>query len=589
MISEKMIDALLLTRVSRCVLIVDIVESVRLIQSNESSTIVHWLEIVRFVKEHLEAHGGGRLVKSLGDGLLLEFDNVLPAMRMAFDVLGCSRDLNARLEDDDQVHLRMGLELTEVLVGEDDIYGHGVNMAARLATLARPGEIITSSAVRENITPDFDADVEDMGECYLKHIKEPVRAFRIGPPGPRPAPLRVDPTASMLPTLAVVPFSNGGTAVVGEVLAEELIRALSQSSQVNVISRMSTRAFRHASGDARLVGDHLQAHYVLTGRVMEHDKAVSVSLQLTETRTDTVVWAERMTSKLADILMGDQDLVVKVTSAIGKSILKREFDRARTLPLPTVESYGLLLGSISAMYRLSRSEFERAGEILEHLIDREPRQPLPLAWKANWHVLKVQQGWTDNPETERRLALGQTGRALDLDSENDVALTFNGFVQTNLFRDFEAGEEQYDKALLSNPNASLAWLLKGMMHAFRGEGDLAVEFCGRAQSLSPFDPQRFFYDSLNSGAYISAGDYAQAEKIALRSLKANSTHTSTLRSLAIAQWQLGKHEEARATVQKLTVLEPGLTRSNWLKKNPGAKSPLGEKLIDILMQAGLPE
>lgn len=576
-------------RLRSCILAVDIVESVRLIEADEDATIRRWLALVSHVKAKLVNVPEGRLVKSLGDGMLLQFDDVTSALKLAFDCMTAANLQNDTLSDVQQVHLRMGVEVSEILVGEDDIYGHGVNMAARLATLAKPGEIVVSADVRDEVTADIDADIEDMGECFLKHVADPVRAYRIGPPGHRPILLSADSMAAMMPTVAVVPFLNGGTVVMGEVLAEELIRALSQSERVNVISRMSTRAFRRTDLSAREIGQHLNANYVLAGRCFEADGRITVSLELSEARRNAVVWSDQMQANIRDILMGGQDLIAAIVAEVGKAILEREFDRARTLPLETVESYGLLLGAITSMYRLSRGEFERAGEMLEHLIDREPRQPLPLAWMGNWHVLKVQQGWTDNAGREAQLAHARTQRALDLDSENAQALTIDGFVQTNLFRNLEKAEERYSSAIESNPNASLAWLLKGMMHAFRGEGQKAVEYSTRAQTLSPIDPQKYFYDSLTSGAYISAGDFQRAEVSALQSLKANATHTSTLRVLAIAQWQLDKHEEARLSVKKLTLLDPDFTISRWRRENPAAQYEQGKLVADVLKAAGAPE
>ena len=571
-----------------CVLVVDVVESVRLIQKDEDATIRRWLMLVEKVKSQLNDGKVGRVVKSLGDGLLLQFDEVPAALKVAFSVIEAARVQNATVAEDQKVHLRVGMEVSEVLVGADDIYGHGVNMAARLATLAKPGEIVVSTSVRDEVTADIHADIEDMGECFLKHVADPVRAYRIGPPGHRPVLLSAVSLASMLPTVAVIPFQNGGTVVMGEVLAEELIRALSQSDRVNVISRMSTRAFRNSLLSSKEIGEHLKANYVLNGRCRHDGERVTLLLELSESRSNAIVWAEPFQAQIRDVLNGGQEMIANIVGQIGKTILQREFERARTLPLPTVESYGLLLGAIASMYRLSRSEFERAGEMLEHLIEREPRQPLPLAWMGSWHVLKVQQGWTDDANREGQLAQARTGRALDLDSENDQALTIDGLVRTNLLRDFSTAEDRYSHAISNNPNASMAWLLKGMMHAFRGEGGVAVDFSKRAQSLSPLDPQKFYYDCLTSAALIANEQYESAETFALNSLKANSTHTSTLRVLAIAQWQLDKFEESRKTVTKLMVLEPDLTIAKWQQNNPSARYSHGKNLAKILKDAGVP-
>lgn len=474
-------------------------------------------------------------------------------------------------------------------MGEMDIYGHGVNMASRLASLAKPGEIVVSADVVSEFTPDLDARVEDMGDCYVKNVEEPIRAYRITPPGAEPVRLGPVELAAMLPSIAVIPLRDGGDLAVGEVLAEELIRALSQSDRINVTSRLSTRAFRSGERTAREIGRHLGSHYVLSGRCSIAGGQVQVSLELVETRTEQVVWADSLRSTLRSILLGGQELISRTVAEVGQAIHQREFRRAKSLALPNLESYSLLLGAINGMYRLSRRDFERSGAMLEHLIDREPRQPLPLAWLGNWHVLKVQQGWIDDTAREGSKARARTERALDLDPENDQALTIDGWVHTHLTKDFDAAGDRFRRAIAANPSASMAWLLNGMMHGFRGEGEASVEMCLRARSLSPLDPQRFFYECLLSSAYLTAGRWQDAEDSAQTSLRLNANHTSTLRCLAIAQYKLNKHDEARETVQKLTLLEPKLTVEAWQSNNPSATFEHGKEFAGILQDCGLPE
>ena len=573
----------------RCVLIIDIVESVRLIERNEEATVAAWIAIVQHVKSALLPETSGTFVKSTGDGMLLQFGSVADALKVAFGCQAFSRAQGAEVDEQDRVYLRMGLEISDILVDEHDIYGHGVNLAARLATLAGPGEIIVSARVRDTLTSDLDADIEDLGDCYLKHVEEPVRAYRVGPPGPRPRIRANRGFGNMLPTLAVIPFSNGGTLVLGEVLAEELIRAISQSNRMNVISRLSTTQFRGSVMPASDIGKHLKANFVLSGTCREHDGKLMAALELTDTRSGDLVWADRLVGDVGGLLLGDQEFVSRIISAMGTAIIKRELQRSRSLPLPTLESYSLLLGAIAAMYRLSQGEFERAEKMLDELIYREPREPLPLAWMGNWHVLKVQQGWTQNADRESRLAQDRTAKALDMDPENYLALTIDGFVQTNLRQDLEVGEARYVQALEINPNAPLAWLLRGVRHAFKGLGDTAVQYTDRALSLSPFDPQKFFYTSLASSANFSAGQYREAKELAQISLKENRSHTSTLRVLAASQWQLGEEEDARHTGEILLGMEPSLTVSSWLRRSPAAETPQGREMAEILEKIGIPK
>ena len=175
-------------RARRVVLIADIVESVRLIEADEEGIVARWLALVRQIEKDLMPANKGHLVKSLGDGLLLEFEDARTAVKAAFAIQQASARDNQGQPPDKLMLLRIGIEDSDVIINEHDVFGHGVNLAARLTSLAGPGEIVTSAAVREQLTPDLDADVEDLGDCFLKHVKDPVRAYRLRPPGASPPP-----------------------------------------------------------------------------------------------------------------------------------------------------------------------------------------------------------------------------------------------------------------------------------------------------------------------------------------------------------------------------------------------------------------
>jgi tetratricopeptide (TPR) repeat protein len=227
--------------------------------------------------------------------------------------------------------------------------------------------------------------------------------------------------------------------------------------------------------------------------------------------------------------------------------------------------------------------------MLEAVAERVPRHPIPHAWLAEWHVLRVQQGWADDAKREALLALDCTRRSLDADPNCSLALAIDGFANTNLLKRFDVAEDRYDLALRANPNEALAWLLKGTLHAFRGEGAQAVEHTEHARRLSPLDPLRYFYDSLAATAALSAGRYERAIELAQGSLRLNRTHTSTWRALAIAQVQLGRVDEARKTAGQLLALEPGLTVKGYLERSPSSAFETGKIWSDALRVAGVPD
>ncbi len=579
-------------RAIRTVLVVDIVELVRLIEQDEEGAVARWLSLVNHVEADLLAAGEGRLVKCLGDGMLMEFGDVRAAVSAALAIRHASKRLNFGVTPDRQMLLRMGIEISDVIIDQRDLYGRGVNLATRLATLAGPDEIVISAEVRDRLTPVLDADVEDLGECYLKHVEAPVRAYRIGPPGPRPMITPGFSLGELRPTLAVIPFTaRDGTPeqhVLGEVLAEELIRELSRSPDVNVISRLSTTAFRGRVVTLAEVNAHLNADYVLSGIYQVDGQRITLDAELAEAKTGHVTWADRVHDRLAGILSGEQELVGRIVAEIRRAVRSRELQRARSQALPTLKSYTLLMAAITLMHRLSPRDFEEACKLLQTLIDRARRQPIPLAWLAKWHVLRVQQGWSADPQQDAQLALQCTKQALDTDPECSLALAIDGLVHTNLLKRLDVAQERYQRAIAASPNDSLAWLLKGTLHAFTDEGDLAVHDTELALKLSPLDPHRYYYELLAATAHLTAGHYERALDLARSSLRANRSHTSTLRVMTVAQWQLGRRREARQTAQELMRLEPGLTIDRYLARTPSASYNIGKRIAKVLHQAGIP-
>jgi class 3 adenylate cyclase/TolB-like protein/tetratricopeptide (TPR) repeat protein len=580
-------------RGTRAVLIVDIVESVRLIEQDEEGAISRWLSLVDYVEADLLAAGEGRLVKYLGDGMLLEFGDVRAAVSAALAIQHASKRQNFGVPPERQILLRMGIEIGDVIIEGRDLYGRGVNLATRLASLAGPGEVVISARVRDQITPDLDADVEDLGDCFLKHVQHPVRAYRIGPPGPRPVIAPGFSLDELRLTLAVIPFAARDVApehhVLGEVLAEEIIQELSRSQDLNVISRLSTTAFRSRQVTLAEINTHLHADYVLSGTYRIDGQRVRLDAELAEASSSHVVWARRFTDRLVGILGEQSELISHVVADVGTAVMSRELQRARSQPLPTLKNYTLLMAAITLMHRNLLENFEEARGILQTLLDRATRQPIAQAWLANWHVLRVQQGWSADPAQDAQLALGCTKRALDADPECSLALAIDGFVHTNLLKRLDVAQERYRRAIETNPNEALAWLLKGTLHAFMGDGGPAVDNTQRALRLSPLDPHRYFYHSLAATACLSDRRYRETIDLAQQSLRANCRHTSTFRAKAIAEWQLGLHDDARATVRELLRLEPELTVSRYLKRTPAEPFDTGREWAEALRGAGLPE
>ncbi len=582
-----------LERRSKTVLFADIVDSVRLIQAHEEKAIRRWLDFIEGLKSTVIPAHRGRLLRIIGDGILMEFDDAADAVHLAFDLLAATERANEGLPDDEWMQMRIGINMGPIVsTGDQEIFGHNVNLAARLLTLAEPGEIVATAPVRDALSHELDAEFEDLGECYLRNVTSPVRAFRLHSRG---ANARVRPILteeSLLPTVAVVPFVPQSATPdhfdLGEALADEMISSFSRSGAINVISRLSTTGFRMRESSLSEIGAALSADFVVSGSYSGDGNRVTLDIEMAEVRSGLVLWANRIGEEVSGFLQPDGPVQSAVENML-RAVLKREVRRALSKPLPTLESYSLLMAATTLMHRLSPYDFKVARRFLETLVDRAPREPAPLAAMARWHVLRVVQGLTDSVEREAALARQCTRRALDLDPENVQALVAEGFVLTNLMHRLDEAEQVYDMALELSPNDAHGRLMRGTLYAFRSEGEKAMRDTERAMHLAPLDPLRFFFLSLAGTACIAAENYSRALSLATASLRLNRMHTSTLRVKTIAEMRLGQAEAARQTAAELLSLQPGLTVSGWLRSSPGRSFPIGRDAAEALKEAGIPE
>jgi class 3 adenylate cyclase/TolB-like protein/Flp pilus assembly protein TadD len=605
-----------LVRQETVVLLADLVESVRLMREHEAASVQRWADFVRTVISDILPRHRGTLVKSLGDGLMARFETVPDSAAAAAEMHQTLAAQNAGKPEDQHFHLRAGINASMAWSDGIDIYGTGINLAARLATLAgpgetiaseaaherlaaglaslaKPGETIGSAAARDELTHGVDAECEDLGNCILKHFDKPVRAYRVGPASPRPAiPGRRDYGAAMQPTIAVIPFSARSDAPalldIGNLIADSVIWRLSKSANLKVISRLSTAVFRGRATDAGQVSAHLGATYVLSGAYVVDGDRIMVTAELSLARNNEVVWTDRLHGSVDDLLRPESELADRVARAVHLAVFDAEVEHILTQPLPTLESYSLLLGSIKLMHRSSKDEFLQTRNILDELINRHSRIAAPRAWLGNWFILRVTRGWSEDRTREAAEALNATHAALDRDPSDALALATEGFVYCHLLKDLDTARTRCAQAVEANPSHALGWLYLGTVNAFNGEGEAAVEATRRAMDLSPLDPQRYYFESLGGTALLSAQRYTEAEQLARSSLTLNRMHPSTWRVLTISLVCQDRMEEARAALAKLRELEPTLTVEGYLARMPNAQIETGRHWARCLALAGLP-
>jgi tetratricopeptide (TPR) repeat protein len=302
-----------------------------------------------------------------------------------------------------------------------------------------------------------------------------------------------------------------------------------------------------------------------------------------------VIWGDRFNTTLAAAFDPEEPLAARIVGELTRAILQQELQLALTLPLPTLESYTVLFGAITLMHRATRDEFDRSRLMLEYLSERQGRRGAAHAWLAKWHVLRVVQGWSPDPDQEASQAMSRTRRALDANPHNALALAIAGLVHGYLHKDLDTAGRLYEDALRAGPNEPLAWLFSATRNAYLGEGALAEAAADKALRLSPLDPMRYFFDSLGATAVLASSNWPRAVELAQRSIRANRSHASTWRTLIYALVMLERVDDARAAVGELLAIEPGFTVSRFQQRFPGRDGPMAAPWARALSMAGLPE
>lgn len=583
-------DSRELLKSRRAIVVMDLVESVRLGELLGDQFITRWQDLIQQVREKVLPRHGGKLVKSIGDGMLLLFDSVSQAVLAVTAIQEAVAENNRGQPRLALFVLRFGLHAGPVVEADIDAFGSAVNLAARLVGLAADGGFIVSAEASAELVPGYDADMEDLGEHDLKGITHPVRAFRLGPAPAAPLSGWAEPLRSRV-ALMVAPF-DGDADTVDPVLrllvSDNLVQQLSRQPYWRVISSLSARALAargpHTLDLARAAG----AHYVVTGHCGLLAGALVVAYEVAEASDGALLYAGRVHGSPQALLALDDPFSAEMLAQVAQAVLAAEVRRVATHPLPSLQSYSVLFGSIALMHRMSRADFARAFELLTYLCERHPRAPEARAWLGKWHVLNIVQGWTHDVDSSASLGHAQVQRALDHDPDHALALAIDGLIEVLLRDNLALAERRYDAALAANPNEAYAHLFRSALMAYTGRGEQAVESARLALSLSPLDPNRYFFDSFMAHAWLAAGDHAAAAMAAKASVRLNAAHLPTWRTLAIAAQLAGQHEQARQAVARLRALQPDYTVEKFLQRYPGRQAAGTQDHARALADAGLP-
>lgn len=577
----------------RAVLVADVLDSASLRERDEERSLEQRRAFfAHATSEVIPTHAGRSLSKVLGDGFLAEFPDGVQAARCAFELHQSLARMNATSVAP-RLGMRVGIHVAEVIVETFNVLGDGVNVAARLAELANPGETVVSAAVRDRLTSGVDASVEDLGEQRLRNRERAVRAFRLWPPSHHPV---LDSGAAVRshgrPSVAVIPFqlrsNDPRFAFIGDSLADETIAALSRVADFFVISRLSSMAFRQAPLGLRGIGEMLGVQYVLSGSIQTEYPRVLFAAELADVRDGRILWSERFQGDLMDVFAMQGELARKVVQSVAPVVRSIELRRARITNFEELDAYGITLRGVELMHRLSQEDFELARQAFLTAIERNPVSPAPHACLANWHLIRVAIGASENTQRDSEAATACAARALECDPNDALALAVDGLVSAWSKHDLDGAERRLEQALAANPNEPLAWLWNAMVHAWRGRGAEAIQSADRALSLSPLDPMIYYFNSLAGTANLVGERYDRAIELSTRSLLENSLHTPSLRTLVVGLVLSGRIEEGREAMRKLRELEPGLTVSAFKARYPGRDSPQAAGFAAALLAAGLP-
>jgi TolB-like protein/Tfp pilus assembly protein PilF len=574
------------------ILAADVAGYSRLMGADEEGTLARLKAYRRELVDPKITEHHGRIVKTTGDGMLVEFASVVDAVRCAVDIQRSMAERNAEVLADRCIEFRVGVNLGDIIIDGDDIHGDGVNIAARLESMAEPGGICVSDSSYQQVRDKLAAEFEDIGERQLKNIARPVRVYRVRRDG---TSYKEQPALALpdKPSIAVLPFQNMSGDAEQEYftdgMAEEIITALSRMRWLFVIARNSSFTYKGRMVDVKQVGRELGVRYVLEGSVRKAANRLRITGQLIDASTGAHLWADRFDGGVEDVFELQDRVSSSVIGVIGPKLEQAEMERAKQKPTGSLDAYDYYLRGLASAYRWTREGIGEALQLFNKAVELDPDFASAYGAAAWCYVWRMANGWMTDRAQEiaeaNRLARG----AATLGKDDAVALSFGGFALGYACGDIEGGLAMIDRALMLNPNLAATWTASGILRTYRGDHDLAIEHIARATRLSPLDPLMFFTQSVAAFAHFFAGRYDEGLQLAERACREQPNYVAVLRVAAANSARAGRLKEARRFVARALELDPELRLSN-LKDRMRALSPERfARYVDALREAGLPE
>jgi len=542
------------------------------------------------------AEYGGRIVKTTGDGTLIEFPSAVDAVQHAVDVQRGLAKRNADLTEDRQIRFRLGINVGDIIIDGDDIYGDGVNVAARLEGIAEPGGICISARVHDYVGDRLDLAFDDLGQQSMKNIAEPVHVYRIRL-GEGARTTADEPRGSLRlpdkPSIAVLAFDNMSgdpeQEYFSDGITEDIITALSHIRQFFVIARNSTFTYKGQAVDVQAVAKDLGVRYILEGSVRKAGNRVRISAQLIDGITGNHLWAERYDRDLEDIFEVQDEITLTVVGAIEPELAQAERERAMTKKPDDLNAWDLFQQGMFHLHKRTKKAAVEALSLFDRAIELNPTFSGPYSGSAYIRAYGVNQGWSATPEDNLESALQAAEQAIALDSNDAFARVALGNVLIGR-GELDKAELEFRKAMELNPSSAFAHMYVGHVlgHQFES-AEQGLTHLELAIRLSPRDPYTGPTMGRMSVAHFILGNYEQTVEYARKALQFPTTQIRQNAFLVVALTNLGRDDEAKLALQDLLRRDPDFTCSQFSNIMPMLTPAFITSIIANLHKAGLPE
>jgi adenylate cyclase len=578
------------------ILAADVAGYSRLMGADEEGTLARLTAHRRELFDPAIARHRGRIVKTTGDGLLAEFASVVDAVKCAAEVQAGMAERNGAA--DSRIDFRIGINVGDIVMQDDDIFGDGVNIAARLEGIADPGGICVSQRVQEDAAGKTGMTFEDMGEQALKNIARPVRAYRLHVEGvateaTRPQATKQHPTLPDRPSIAVLPFQNmSGDAeqdYFADGIVEDIITGLSRFRTFAVVSRNSSFVYKGKAVDVRHVARELGVRYVLEGSVRRAGPRLRITAQLVDASTGAHLWADKFDGAAEDIFDVQDRITETVVTIVEPQIREAEIERSRRERPESLAAYDLYLQALPHFRAGTPRENAEAFALVEKAVTLEPNNATYLAQAVNTLQHRTNMGWPSLTADDRAQCRELIGRALANSHDDASVLSKCGNTLFQVNREYDLGLATLKRAVELNPNNTEILSNAGIGSMHGGNLDDALTHFNRALRLSPADPFSFVPLTGIAGVFMMQGKYAEALAMGERSLAFHEKFDPTFWILITANALLGRMAEAREWLVKFRALAPGITIAKIRKAQPDKDPSRLVSLWEGLRLAGLEE